>query len=334
MKILIVTQAVDDRDPILGFFISWIQEFASHCDSVTVIGQRVGSQSLADDADIWSLEKEHGRRPLSQVLRFWRLIWKTRKEYDVVFVHMTPIWILLGAPLWIPLRKRLYLWYEIKRGNWKLSAALTLVRNVFAASEHGLPTVSKKQITVGHGIDTKFFVPKKDVREKGHLVAVGRLTRVKQYDVLLRALAALPDCTLTIAGGTITQEDTQTEKAITDLMHSLNVQDRVTISWVPPYDIPRLLQRADCMMHASQGGLDKAVLQAMACGCPVVSTSTAAQSVLPDSCHATSDTLSQKTEGILHLSASARDTLAAKLRATVENDHSLSQCIQRIVSSM
>ena len=209
MKLLVVTQSADVADPILGFFCSWLQAFGSRTQKLTVLGQRVAEHNLPGSITVHSLGKEQGDSRGSQIRTFWKLIWQTRKDYDAVLVHMTPIWILLGAPIWLLLRKRMYLWYEIKRGSWKLSAAVRLVQKVFAATEHGLPAVHKKQVTVGHGIDTALFAPAPDVREHNHIIAVGRITRIKHIEQMLHAVASLPECRLTLAGGTVTEGDTE-----------------------------------------------------------------------------------------------------------------------------
>lgn len=334
MKLLIITQKVDRTDPILGFFHRWIAEFAMHCESVVVIGQFVGQHELPKNVTVLSLRKEKGYSTFRQILRFWKLVVLHQSSYNHVFVHMTPVWILLGAHLWIVLRKPMYLWYEIKRGSAKLSIALLFVRKVFAASAHGLPAVSKKQVTVGHGIDIDLFTPDATKRERRHLVAVGRVTGIKHYEVLFRALSRLPDCRLTVAGGTVTEADVSVEKGLQSLMHRLGIADRVEMGWVSPENVPQLLQRADCMMHASQGGLDKAVLQAMACGCPVVSTSEAAHSVLPPACRATKESLAENVQNILALSDAERGSLCTDLRTVVQDNHSLEKCIARLVSAM
>ena len=333
MKLLIVTQKVDKTDPILGFFHRWIEEFASHCQ-VTVIGQQVGAHQLPENVEVISLKKEQGRSNISQVFGFWKLIWTHRNNYDRVLVHMTPIWILIGAPVWIVLRKPMYLWYEIKRGSWKLSLSLLFVKKVFAASEHGLPTLAKKQMIVGHGIDIERFVPDSSKREPCHLVAIGRITGIKHYDHILKALSELPDCNLTIAGGTITEADKIVERNLHELMHRAGIADRVEMGWVSPEEIPKLLQRADCMLHASQGGLDKVVLQAMACGCPVVSTSEAAKDELPKACRATAATMGSQAKAIVGMNDHDRDELTKELRDIVVNEHSLKQCIAEIISNM
>lgn len=334
MKLLLITQKVDRSDPILGFFTGWISEFASQCERVTVIAQQEGEYQFGDSVRVFSLGKEDGQNVWQQIVQFWKCIWQQRNTYDRVLVHMTPIWVILGAPVWFLLRKKVYLWYEIRRGGWKLNVALFCVKKVFAASTHGLPFIAKKQMIVGHGIDTTLFCPAYHLREKNHLVAVGRITAIKHYEIILRTLSKLPACRLTIAGGTVTDVDKTVEVQLHAMIHRLHLADRIEIGWVSPDSVPQLLQRADCMLHASQGGLDKVVLQAMACGCSVVSTSNACADVLPEQCKATEDSLLQQTEIILALSDEERRRLGDRLRETVIHNHSLTQCISRMVKEM
>ena len=58
MKLLICTQAVDREDSVLGFFHSWIREFAKHYESVTVICLYKGEYDLPENVKILSLGKE------------------------------------------------------------------------------------------------------------------------------------------------------------------------------------------------------------------------------------------------------------------------------------
>ena len=46
MKLLICTQKVDKNDSVLGFFHRWIEEFAKHCEKVTVICLQKGDDDL------------------------------------------------------------------------------------------------------------------------------------------------------------------------------------------------------------------------------------------------------------------------------------------------
>ena len=335
MRLLIITQSVDRHDPILGFFRRWIDTFAVHCSHVTVISQQVGTYHAPHNVTVFSLGKEQGASRLQQVVLFWRHILGKHKHYDTVFVHMTPIWVILGFPVWFILRKKIYLWYEIKRGSFKLSLALRLVEKVFAATEHGIPGTSKKLVVTGHGIDVDAFHPGRSEREEGLMVTVGRITRIKNLDSILTALSQLPEhIHLTIAGGPVTVVDKEEERRLHEMIFRLHLKDRVTIGWVAPDDVPLLLSRASVFVHASQGGLDKVVLQAMACGCLVVSTSQAAFTQLPEPCRATTETLSQKVEEILHLPEEERQKLTLSLRERVTTYHALEGLIETLVQEM
>lgn len=60
MRLLVVTQAVDKQDPVLGFFHRWLEEFAKHADQLIVICLREGTHSLPSNVRIYSLGKENG----------------------------------------------------------------------------------------------------------------------------------------------------------------------------------------------------------------------------------------------------------------------------------
>ncbi|MBU0766740.1 glycosyltransferase [Patescibacteria group bacterium] len=334
MKLLIITQKVDRTDPILGFFHRWLIEFSKHCEKVTVIGQLVGEHDLPENVDVYSMGKEKGYSRLMQMLTFWILQLKLRKEYDVVFVHMTPIWVVLGWKTWFLLRKKVYLWYEARGGGWTLSLAIMCVRKAFSATEYGLPRKSRKSVITGHGIDTEFFAPTQDY-QKGLIVTVGRTTRTKHLDIIIRAFSRLPEhCRLLIAGGPITEHDQVILKELKELMNELGVTDRVVIKIMKHEEICSLLQRSEFTMHACGGGLDKAVLEAMACGCPVVSCSKATAYVLPERLMCTEETMWEKANEILGLSSEERARLGEDLRRRVVEGHSLEKLVGRLVKEM
>lgn len=335
MKLLIVTQKADPADPILGFFHRWILAFAARVDSLTVIAQQAVDPSLPGNVMLHSLGKEDHLPLWRQITRFWGILWSERAHYDRVLVHMTPIWVILGWPLWFLLRKRVYLWYEIRRGSWRLTLALLLARKVFSATPQGLPFPHRKQVVTGHGIDVDLFRPDPARREPGRIIAVGRITRSKRYDVILRAFSELPSaCRLTIAGGIVTPADETEWERLQKQIMDLQLAGRVAVHWMEPGDMPRWYARADAMLHACVGGLDKAVLEAMACGCPVVSSSGAAQGVLPAELQAVAETMGARARRVISLPESARRDLSATLRSRVVEGHGLSTLIERLVREM
>src|SRR3990167_2938940 len=62
-------------------------------------------------------------------------------------------------------------------------------------------------------------------------------------------------------------------KHLEHLINQHHLNDRVTIRPIMHDDLPPLLRSAAAFVHASQTGLDKAILEALACGCTVVTCS-------------------------------------------------------------
>jgi glycosyltransferase involved in cell wall biosynthesis len=335
MRILIVTQAVDSTDPVLGFFHRWLQECGAVFAQVTVIGQRVGAHALPENVTVRSMGKEAGvPRPL-QILRFWRQIRSGRGAYDAVLVHMTPIWVILGWPLWALARKPVYLWYEARGTRWPLRMALLLVQKIFSASPYGMPLQTPKSVITGHGIDTDLFRPGSGETEDGLLLSVGRVTASKRLPLLLDCLRSLPPAThLTIVGEPRTPADAALAEELKQAAASEGLKDRLSVGPLPQTEVVPLLQRAQLFLHASETSLDKALLEAMACGCVVLSCAEAARSVLPATCLTTPEGLPDAAARLLKLDAAERRRLGTQLRQKIEAEHGLPRLIRRLAAEM
>ena len=269
------------------------------------------------------------------MFRFWILQWRLRKQYDAVLVHMTPIWIVLGAPLWFLLRKRMYLWYESRGTNWPLRVSLFFVRKVFSASVHGMPLKSQKSFVVGHGIDVNFFAPEEERKEEKFLITVGRITASKNLDNILNSFNQLTDdYRLMIVGRAITKSDKNLYARLQERLSEENLRGRVSVQSVTQNKLLPLLQQATVFVHASTTSLDKAVLEAMASGCIVISTAEAVQPILPIVCQATEDTLTDCIRGVCELGKEERAEIWRKQRMNVEQNHSLSRLVQRLTEEM
>ena len=275
MKLLICTQAIDKNHPILGFFHRWVEEFAKHCEVVHVICLQEGEHSLPANVHVHSLGKESGQNRLKYLWRFYRLIWKLRHEYDSVFVHMNQVYVLLGALLWRSQGKRVGLWYMHGTVSTSLRVAEKLVHVIFTGSKESFRLPSLKLIITGHGIDTERFRPVVTAKDID-LITVGRITPSKNISLLLEALGVIRTSqavTLTIVGKAVTPEEVVHEHELRTKAAALGVGDAVVWYGAAPNSaMPDLLNRSRVFVHAAtNGSLDKAVLEAMACGIPVVS---------------------------------------------------------------
>lgn len=149
------------------------------------------------------------------------------------------------------------------RGADALLAVSAAMRDDMVAL--GMPA---ERITVHRtGIDRKRFHPRGRVPGR-RVIAVGALIPRKGHDVVIRAVASLPDVTLDIAG-----EGPERER-LTALIASLGVGGRVRLLGAVPHgDLPALIAAADVMALASASeGLANAWVEALACGTPIVVT--------------------------------------------------------------
>lgn len=268
MRLLIVTQAVDIQDPILGFFCRWIEEFAKHAERVEVICLREGEYRLPGNVRVHSLGKERGVSRVRYMVRFYAHIWRLRHDYDAVFVHMNPEYVLLGSALWHAWRKKVALWYTHKSVHLKLRLAALFADAIFTASKESFRFPTRKLHIMGHGIDTDFFSPDPSIVRGDHLLSVGRLTRSKRHDLVIRA-AALATRELRVIGD---GPERRTLEALAQSVHA-HVQFLGGLSQVQLRDEYR---KAAGVLHTSEtGSLDKVVLEALATDTAVVTTSDA-----------------------------------------------------------
>lgn len=191
MKLLILTQKVDRQDPILGFFHRWLEEFAKHYERVTVICLKEGEHNLPPNIYIRSLGKERGVSKFTYLWRFYSSIWRERKNYDAVFVHMNPEYVVLGGIPWRLWGKRVGLWYVHRQTNLKLRLAAVLAHTIFTSSPESFRLKNRKVRHVGHGIDTETFSPLPWNVASRQLLHVGRITPIKRCDILIDALQNL-----------------------------------------------------------------------------------------------------------------------------------------------
>ena len=104
------------------------------------------------------------------------------------------------------------------------------------------------------------------------LLSVGRLSRENSIDTILSAMpavvAAEPRARLYVAGSG------PLEAELRSLAARLGITDRVVwLGWVDSRELPALYSSADIFVFAAtSGGLPRVVIEAMACGTPVVAT--------------------------------------------------------------
>lgn len=345
MNLLIVTQKVDYTDPVLGFFHRWIVSFSEQYSSVQVICLFEGAHSLPKNVQVFSLGKDQGESEITYLYRFYSCILRERKKYDAVFVHMNPIYIVLGGLPWRLLGKKIALWYTHKHVDCKLRIASYLSHVILTAAPESFQLPSKKVHVVGHGINTTLFTPQEGrTRSAFLLLTVGRISRVKGYEILISAMEAVARndkaVQLSIIGDTSTEDEERYLIELKKQVADRGLQDVVLfLGSMPQEKVATILGQYDAFISASStGGLDKAVLEAMSSGVPVLTSNKGAYTLLDTYTdtllftEGNAKDLSEKIIQLQRLSPQERTTLGAQLRDIVIVGHSLPTLISKIKS--
>lgn len=292
MKLLIATQAIDKNNAPLGFFLGWVREFAKHCEQVTVICLYEGEYDLPANVKVLSLGKERKiqdfgaskvRRAKNQIdyaLRFYMYIWRERENYEAVFVHMNQVYVILGGLIWKAWRKRIGFWYTHRAVNFSLRLAERIVDQVFTASKEGFRVRSEKVSYLGHGIDVLLFSPEKEKRSQAEfsILYVGRITGIKNQDLLIEAAnilynkQGLRNLRIRLAGSVSSESDKRYLAGLKEIILEYRLDGVVNfLGKVENTRLPSVYNESNLTINLSPtGGMDKTVLESLACGVPVL----------------------------------------------------------------
>jgi len=284
MKLLIVTQVVDLDHPVLGFFHRWIEELAKRVEHIDVVALFEGRHKLPENVCIHSLGKERGGggRLLNRVkysVRFLRLVWKLRRDYDAAFVHMNQEYVLLAGLLWKLLGKRIYMWRNHYAGSWLTDVAAHLCTKVFCTSRHSYTAKYGKTVFMPVGVDTERFYEDTNIpRKKNSILFLGRMSPSKNPLMLLEALKELKEQDISFTAsfvGSPLPEHEPYYRSLVDRAKHYGLEERVSfLPGVPNHETPNLYRGHEIFVNCSPPGMfDKTIFEAGACGCSVLAIS-------------------------------------------------------------
>lgn len=186
---------------------------------------------------------------------------------------------------------------ELARSNPQIAGKLAVVDN---------PYISDAMVAAG---------ARDDGFDAGRLLAIGRLVPQKNYPLLLNALGGIRDLewTIDILGDGPLLND------LTERARALGIANRVTFHGFVRDPLPYLTRAHALLLSSSWEGQGAVLLEALACGCPVIATrSTPAVAdvlgngafgrlVRPDDAAALADAIAAELQKRSYLPASARE---------------------------
>lgn len=343
MKLLICTQIVDVRDPALGFFHRWIEEFALHAQEVHVICLKEGEHHLPPHVYIHSLGKELRQSRLRYLRLFYTYVWRYRKSYDTVFVHMNPEYVVLAGVLWRAWGKKVSLWYTHRTVNLVLKIAVRLMHHGFTGSVESFRIKSPKILVTGQGVDTSIFVPPKVSPPRPlTLLVVGRIAPIKNLELAIDALVEvrtrIADARLVIVGAPVKEEDFLYEQKIRKYISDTRMEGAIDMVGGKDADgVLHALQHSDIFLHTSQtNSADKTAVEAMATELYMITSSPVYVKDLPPSCAQPPNAKAYAAEIVRYMSLpeSDRIELRQRMRAAAVERHSLARLIRRITDTL
>ena len=345
MKLAFVCQSFNQDDPIQATTVRWVCTLAGKpgITSVHVLALRVGHYEVPHNVSVQPFGGS-GRR--ATLWAFCRAAIKLARTVDGYFIYQGGPYPLLLAPLRWLLGKALFQWKAHPRIDLITRiGAKSCNHRVFTSTRQAFPADYASVRIVGQGVDVERFAPQA-VDRIGDLVSVGRIAPVKRIDQMIETVGLLRDrhglpASLNLYGPCL-DLDAGFQQEMEALAQHKGVADLVRFRGpLRQADLPAVLSGHRAYLNLSGTALDRAVVEAMACTVPVVSTNPCvgelfdgtpdADLYLPD---AGPDVVAARLADLLGQSPAMLDARGARMRALVVADHSDTALFDKIIGEM
>ena len=328
-RVVFVTQQVDPAHPALAATVPKIRALAELVDEVVVLADGAVEGVLPANCRVRTFRsRTKGGRGARFKIAIMRELPGLRG--GAVVAHMCPIYAVLAAPLVRPLRIPLVLWFTHWKASRLLRAAERVSTAVASVDRRSFPLESGKLHAIGHGIDLGEFPCVAPSADDGglRLLALGRYSRAKGLDTVLRAVAEIPETSLDVHGPTLSDDERAHRDELERLVRDLGVDGRVTLAEaVPRSQLPELFRTHDALVNNMRAGApDKVVYEAAASCVPVLASNPVFDSLLEAEqrfAREDVDGLVERIRGLASLGAGERTELGRRLRERVEAGHSV-----------
>jgi len=327
-RVVFITQQVDPGHPALAATVPKIRALAELVDEVVVLADGAVEGVLPESCRVRTFRSGtkagRGARFETALARELRGL-----RGGAVVAHMCPIYAVLAAPLVRPLRVPLVLWFTHWKASRLLRAAERVSTAVVSVDRRSFPLESGKVCAIGHGIDLSEFPCVAPANgDVLRLLALGRYSRAKGLEVILRALADVDGARLDVRGPALSRDERAHRAELEQLVRALGLGERVTLQdAVPRSRIPELLATHDALVNNMRPGApDKVVYEAAASCVPVLASNPVFDTLLDPAQRFAREEAAELAERIRALAALGSDERAAlghRLRERVRESHSV-----------
>ncbi|MBA3333094.1 MAG: glycosyltransferase family 4 protein [Actinobacteria bacterium] len=338
-RVVFITQQVDPGHPALAATVPKIAALAALVDEVVVLADGAVEGALPANCRVRTF------RASGKIGRGTRFAAALARELPglrggAVVAHMCPIYAVLAAPLVRPLGVPLLLWFTHWRASRLLQAAERVSTAVISVDRRSFPLPSDKVRAIGHGIDLSEFscLPPRSGNDL-RLLALGRYSRAKGLEVVLRALAEVEErIALDVYGPALSDDERAHRVELERLVRELELGARVTLAdAVRRSQVPELLTSHDALVNNMRAGApDKVVYEAAASCLPVLASNPVFDTLLEPGQRygrGSSDELAARIRELAELGSADRAELGKQLRERVEAGHSVESWARGVLAA-
>ncbi len=332
-RLLVVCQAVDEADPLFGFFVHWLAEAAKQGIGLTVLALRVGAHHLPASVQVIPLRPKGSRSRIAVIKTLLQMSWTHRAIYDGVFVRGDAQYLVFAGWLWRLLQKRLVFWYThyAAPSPWFWLGSIWPHAHVTAVRASN---PLRRAIVIGHHIDaTRFSGTRPQGKKPVSVLIFGRVSPVKRVPwmvALLRPFVERGEVTVRIVGAS-------SDAGTTAAVHEALIPG---MTWeahaMAERETPALYANADIVLNATPGSLDKTIIEAAASGCVVCATTPGFAEGLPDGLRwlqgTTEQEIQEAIQRLVRMRPEERQQIGDALAVWARETHGLAQQIRRLRS--
>lgn len=347
MRLLLVTFVLDENHPALAWQVYVARELAKKVEKVYVLTSRIGETgNLPSNVEViippvrpFGIPHRFGGR-----WAFNRDIYRLCKEHSInaVFVHMAMEWAYILYPAFKLLKLPVVMWYAHGSVTHRLRLAIRCVDRVVTSTPEGCRIDDKKIRVIGQAINTKYFNIKSK-RLLKNIVYVGRISQRKRVKLLYQVHKEL-HCSennydkfnFDIVGAPLNEEDLRYDSNLRSTIWQDRMEHSFKMQGLVPYErIPDFYETAFLHINVSEtGSMDKTVMEALASGCPVLTSNSAFFELLEDYPEflIEDDKPEAIAEKVRHIYQRREQYDPVKLRSMVQDGHDMDTYADRVLN--
>jgi hypothetical protein len=274
--LVILTLALDRSHSALSHQVEVVNQLAARFKETIVLTHSLGDAGVSNDIKVYSTKilgtgKIKSLKTLIKNIRAISL--EVANKEIVIFSHMNPIysvfWVLFGRR-----PKKHWLWYAHTSSNFWLHFLKGRITGFVTSTDGSFPRIGTKPVCIGQGIDDELFPNlQNSLKDSVNFLHIGRLDPSKNLIGIVNAvtkhLQSEPKSRL-IFFGEISSRNARYVDQVIERVGVLGLTKQVLLGEsFKRQELRSQIPKSTIFVHAFQGSLDKAILEANLMGIPV-----------------------------------------------------------------